>query len=72
MRGRNRVNKLNFCCGKYSREESIQDSKLYEEVRYMFPDQCYTKLKPRAFVYLPLHDRTRVAEKLRNKFETFL
>ena len=27
-------NKLNFCCGNYSREETIQGRKLYEEMRY--------------------------------------
>ena len=26
--------KLNFCCGNYSREETIQGQKLYEEIRY--------------------------------------
>ena len=27
-------NKLNFCCANYSREETIQGRKLYEEIRY--------------------------------------
>ena len=26
--------KLNFCCGNYLREETIQRRKLYEEIRY--------------------------------------
>ena len=29
------INKLNFCCGNYSREETIQGQKLYEEMRYV-------------------------------------
>ena len=28
------LNKLNFCCGNYSREETGQGWKLYEEIRY--------------------------------------
>ena len=28
-------NKLNFCCGNYSREETIQGRKLYREIRFM-------------------------------------
>ena len=29
------LNKLNFCCRNYSREETIQGRKLYEEMRYV-------------------------------------
>ena len=29
------LNKLNFCCRNYSREETIQGRKLYEEIQYM-------------------------------------
>ena len=28
-------NKLNFCCGNYSREETDQGRKLYEEIWYL-------------------------------------
>ena len=28
-------NKLNFCCGNYSREETIQGRKLFAEIRYL-------------------------------------
>ena len=31
-------NKLNSCCGNYSREETIQGWKLYEEIWYKFFD----------------------------------
>ena len=47
-------NKLNFCCGKYSREETIQGRKLYEEILYLKilkerkGEKCLTKNK-----YLP-------------------
>ena len=34
IRGRNRVKKLNICCGNYSREETIQGRKLFAEIRY--------------------------------------
>ena len=40
------LNELNFSCGNYSREETIQGRKLYEEIRYIGIFDLDIKLPP--------------------------
>ena len=44
-------NKLNFCCGNYSREETIQGRKLSEEIRYLIKKVPYLESRIRNAVF---------------------
>ena len=46
------LNKLNFCCGNYSREETIQGRKLYEEIRYTKISRPWSDLIRRTGIFL--------------------
>ena len=53
-------NKLNFCCGNYSGEETIHERKLHEEIRYKKTKQKGVSTKTlNQFTYAAHVNKTR-------------